>query len=71
LLAGALLGWARAMGEFGATLIFAGSLRGRTQTMPLYIYSVLERDVDEEVWAGVLLLGVAFVALSGSRWLGG
>lgn len=71
LVAGAVLGWARAMGEFGATLIFAGSLRGRTQTMPLYIYSVLERDVDAAVWAGVLLLGVAFVALSVSRWLSG
>jgi molybdate transport system permease protein len=57
------------MGEFGATLIFAGSLQGRTQTMPLYIYSVLERDVDAALWTGLLMLGVAFVALSLSRWL--
>nr|MBA2625529.1 molybdate ABC transporter permease subunit [Acidimicrobiia bacterium] len=42
--AGAVLCWARALGEFGATVTFAGSLQGRTQTMPLAVYQALERD---------------------------
>lgn len=45
LVAGASLAWARALGEFGATLIFAGNLRGSTQTMPLAIFSALESDL--------------------------
>ncbi len=71
LLAGAVLCWARALGEFGATLIFAGSLRGRTQTMPLLIYSVLERDVNAAVATGGMLLLGALMALALSRWLMG
>ena len=43
-IAGASIAWARALGEFGATLLFAGSLPGRTQTLPLAIYSTLEQD---------------------------
>lgn len=69
LVSGAVLAWARALGEFGATIMFAGSLSGRTQTMPLLVYSVFERSVDAAVWTGVLLLGVALVALLLSQWL--
>lgn len=67
--AGMALSWARALGEFGATILFAGSLRGRTQTMPLLIYNILERDLDAAVMAGVLLVGLALVALLLARWL--
>ena len=57
--AGAVLCWSRALGEFGATLMFAGSLRGRTQTMPLAIYALLETDLD-----GAVVLGTAFVVFA-------
>lgn len=69
LAAGLILAWARALGEFGATIMFAGSLSGRTQTMPLLVYSVFERNVDAAIWTGVLLLGVALAALLLSQWL--
>lgn len=59
LAAGAVLCWSRALGEFGATLMFAGSLRGRTQTMPLAIYALLETDLD-----GAIVLGTAFVVIA-------
>jgi molybdate transport system permease protein len=63
LAAGAILSWARALGEFGATLLFAGSLQGSTQTMPLLIYAIIERDLDAALWAGLLLIGLALGAL--------
>lgn len=69
LAAGLVLAWARALGEFGATIMFAGSLSGRTQTMPLLVYSVFERNIDAAIWTGVLLLGVALAALLLSQWL--
>lgn len=69
LAAGLILAWARALGEFGATIMFAGSLSGRTQTMPLLVYSVFERNIDAAIWTGVLLLGVALAALLLSQWL--
>ncbi len=69
LAAGLTLSWARALGEFGATILFAGSLQGRTQTMPLLVYNVLERNVDAAIWISVLLLGLALVALLISQWL--
>lgn len=55
LLAGAGLSWARALGEFGATLLFAGNLPGRTQTMPLAIYAALERDLGAARAASIVL----------------
>jgi molybdate transport system permease protein len=61
--AGLVLCWARALGEFGATILFAGSLQGRTQTMPLLIYNLFERDLDAAIWTGVLLIGLAALAL--------
>lgn len=63
LISGMLLSWARALGEFGATIMFAGNLQGRTQTMPLLIYSAFERDVDAAIWTAVVLVGLAFVVL--------
>ncbi|MCA9904416.1 MAG: molybdate ABC transporter permease subunit [Anaerolineae bacterium] len=69
LAAGLTLCWARAMGEFGATILFAGSLPGRTQTMPLLIYGALERDLDAAVWTGVVLIVLALAALLVSRRL--
>jgi molybdate transport system permease protein len=61
--AGLVLSWARAMGEFGATIMFAGSLQGVTQTMPLLIYETFNRDVNAAIAAGLILVGVAFIAL--------
>jgi molybdate transport system permease protein len=69
LAAGIVLSWARALGEFGATILFAGSLQGRTQTMPLLIYNVLERDIDAAMLSGVILIGMALLALVVSHWL--
>ncbi len=69
LLVGLVLSWARALGEFGATILFAGSLQGRTQTMPLLVYGALERDFNAALWAGLLLVWVAVMALALVRWL--
>lgn len=69
LAAGLILSWARALGEFGATILFAGSLQGRTQTMPLLIYNILERDIDAAVTTGLILVGFALVALLIWQWL--
>ncbi|MCB9793157.1 MAG: molybdate ABC transporter permease subunit [Alphaproteobacteria bacterium] len=67
LLSGAGLAWARALGEFGATLMFAGNLPGRTQTLPIAIYVSLERDMAEARALSVLLLLVAVALLLGLR----
>ena len=68
LASGLILSWARALGEFGATILFAGNLQGRTQTMPLLVYSVFERDIQAAVWTGLILVALALVALSLSQW---
>ncbi len=72
LLAGAVLCWARALGEFGATITFAGNFPGRTQTMPLAVYVALESDPDAAVALSLVLLLVSIVVLVGlrDRWLG-
>jgi molybdate transport system permease protein len=62
LASGAALCWARATGEFGATLLFAGNLSGRTQTMPLAIYSALQLDLDV-ARALAILLGLAGLSI--------
>ena len=66
---GLTLSWTRALGEFGATILFAGSLSGRTQTMPLLVYNVLERDIDAAIWTGLILVAIALVALAIMQWL--
>ena len=71
LLAGAVLCWARALGEFGATITFAGNFPGRTQTMPLAVYVALESDPDAAVALSLVLLVVSVAVLVGlrDRWL--
>ena len=69
LAAGLILSWARALGEFGATILFAGSLQGRTQTMPLLIYNILERDINAAIATGLLLVLLALAALMVSQWI--
>jgi molybdate transport system permease protein len=59
LLAGAALAWSRALGEFGATLMFAGNLPGRTQTLPLAMYAALETDVRAAQALALLMILVA------------
>jgi len=70
--AGAALAWARALGEFGATITFAGSFAGQTQTMPLAIYDLLDADVRTAILLSLVLLAVsvAVLALLRDRWLG-
>lgn len=63
LVAGLILCWARALGEFGATILFAGNLQGRTQTMPLLVYNILERNIDAAILTGFLLVIMALVAM--------
>jgi molybdate transport system permease protein len=63
LVAGAAMSWARALGEFGATLMFAGNLEGRTQTLPLAIYTALEEDLRVAQAIAVVLVVVAFALL--------
>ena len=63
LFSGMILTWARALGEFGATILFAGNLQGKTQTMPLLVYSIFERDIDAAIWTGLILIVLALCAL--------
>jgi molybdate transport system permease protein len=69
LAAGLTLSWARALGEFGATIMFAGSLSGRTQTMTLFVYGVFESNLEAAIWTSLILIGLALVALLHSQWL--
>jgi molybdate transport system permease protein len=71
--AGAILSWARALGEFGATITFAGNIAGRTRTLPLAIYLQLESDPGGAIALSLVLLLVSFAILIGlrDRWLGG
>jgi len=63
LLTGVALAWARALGEFGATIIFAGNFPGRTQTMPLAIYLGFELELGVAVALSVILVGLSFLIL--------
>lgn len=69
--AGAVLCWARALGEFGATITFAGNFPGRTQTMPLAVYLALETDLRAAIVLSLILLtvSVAILAALRDRWL--
>ena len=71
--AGAVLCWARALGEFGATITFAGNFPGRTQTMPLAVYLALETDVQAAIVLSVVLLAVSVGILASlrDRWIAG
>ena len=63
LLGGSVMSWARALGEFGATIIFAGNFPGRTQTMPLAIYIGYEIDLDIALTLSMILILLSFLAL--------
>ena len=71
--AGAVLCWARALGEFGATITFAGSFPGQTETMPIAVYYALETDPDAAIALSLVLLVVSVVVLVSlrDRWLRG
>ena len=71
LLAGAGMSSARALGEFGATIIFAGNFPGRTQTMPLAVYVALQQDVELAVTLSLILVAMSVSLLVGLRLLPG
>lgn len=71
LAAGMALAWARSLGEFGATITFAGNLAGRTQTLPLAVFAAMETNRDLAVALSLVLMAIAFgvlVALRGYWW---
>jgi molybdate transport system permease protein len=70
--AGIVLGWARSLGEFGATITFAGNFPGVTQTMPLAVYEALNSDPQAALVLSLvmLLVSVAVLALLRDRWFG-
>ncbi|MGW1101918.1 ABC transporter permease [Streptomyces sp. NPDC002540] len=72
LAAGAALTWARALGEFGATITFAGNLPGSTQTLPLQVYLLLQDSPEAATSVSLLLLAIAMAVLIGlrGRWTG-
>ncbi len=63
LISGSMLSWSRALGEFGATIIFAGNFPGRTQTMPIAIYLGFEVDLNIALTLSVILVSVSFVSI--------
>ncbi|MFZ3555255.1 molybdate ABC transporter permease subunit [Streptomyces sp. BH055] len=69
--AGAVLAWARALGEFGATITFAGNFPGRTQTMPLAVYLAMQSDPAAAISLSLVLLAVSITVLAGlrDRWM--
>lgn len=69
LIAGGVTAWARALGEFGATVIFAGSFQRVTQTMPMAIYGTFETDIDAAVALSVLVLAFSFTVMLTARYL--
>lgn len=71
--AGAVLAWARALGEFGATITFAGNIAGRTRTLPLAVYLALETDQQAAIALSIVLLVLSLVVLVAlrDRWFGG
>jgi molybdate transport system permease protein len=69
LLGGAVMAWARALGEFGATIMFAGNMLGRTQTMPLAIYTAMESDLTAALVLSAILVVVSFAVLFSVRLL--
>jgi len=69
LIGGAILTWTRALGEFGATILFAGNLEGTTQTMPLAIYLGFERSLGVAIALSVMLVGVSVILLLLTRGL--
>lgn len=71
LVGGAVMAWARAVGEFGATILFAGNFQGRTQTMPLAIYTALESDLNAATVLSAILMLASFALLITFKLLSG
>lgn len=69
--AGMVLAWARSLGEFGATIVFAGNFRGTTQTMPLAIFEALQSDMQIAVSVSLVLLFMSFALVLALKWLVG
>jgi molybdate transport system permease protein len=69
IVAGAVMAWARALGEFGGTIIFAGSFQGVTQTIPLAIFAARESNFDAAVALSVMVLVFAFTVILVARFL--
>ena len=67
LAAGLVLAWARALGEFGATITFAGNLAGRTQTLPLAVYQTRQTDPGAAILISLLLVALSLVVLIAMR----
>ena len=63
ILAGAILSWTRSVGEFGATIMFAGNILGKTRTLPLQIYTLIQTDISLSAAVSVILLLVSFIML--------
>jgi molybdate transport system permease protein len=61
------LSWARALGEFGATITFAGNMQGRTQTMPLAVYETLQSNPDGAMALSLILLAISLAILIALR----
>jgi molybdate transport system permease protein len=71
LVSGIVLAWARALSEFGATMMFAGNLPGRTQTLTLAVMTALESDLETAVAVSAVSLGLALVALVAAKRIAG
>jgi molybdate transport system permease protein len=63
LISGAIMAFARSLGEFGATIMFAGNFQGRTQTMPLAIYTAMQGDLDVSLCIAIILVAISFVVI--------
>ena len=69
LVSGVILSWARALGEFGATIMFAGNFEGRTQTMPLAVYMALNGDLNAALVLSIILVVISFVVIVAVKML--
>lgn len=64
LISGAIMAFARSLGEFGATIMFAGNFQGRTQTMPLAVYTAMQGDLDISLCLAIILVAISFVVIA-------
>ncbi len=64
LISGAIMAFARSLGEFGATIMFAGNFQGRTQTMPLAIYTAMQGDLDVALCLALVLVAISFLVIA-------
>ena len=64
LISGAIMAFARSLGEFGATIMFAGNFQGRTQTMPLAIYTAMQGDLDVSLCLAIILVVISFIVIA-------